>query len=429
MYRLNNPARPYEWGSRTAIAEFFMRPVTGGREAEVWLGAHPGSPSTVSGPERVGTALDVLIREDPCSLLGKDVAARFDGTLPFLAKVLAAESPLSLQVHPTKEQAQRGFTAEESAGIPLNSPQRTYKDTNHKPEMIIALSDFEALCGFRAPAESRELFGQIAEICAESGENIDELAEIVRLLGLPSPEEALKQAFTYIISGAEGIVPTVHRVAEQLAGKRPVPVALSEVVSLYSHYPGDPGVLLSLMLNHVTLKPGESLCLPAGNVHAYLRGLGLEVMASSDNVIRGGLTPKHIDVQELLRTVDFRELSLPVSEPLELAGSRRWVPPFEEFQVEYLEIFHKERMQLQQRGPVILLAVTGRGEVTSASRTLTLSPEDSLFIPAFDGPVVASSNDDNSALPFTFFAISVGSLSSSNNRSVLVATETSEAGL
>lgn len=427
MYRLDNPVRPYEWGSRTSIAELFMRPITGDREAEVWMGAHPGSPSTVSGPDRAGTPLDILISEDPCGFLGADISAQFDGTLPFLAKVLAAESPLSLQVHPTREQAQRGFLAEEAAGIPLNSSRRIYKDPNHKPEMIIALSDFEALCGFRSPSESRTLFNQVAEICAEADETLADLDEIVRLLGLPSPEAALKQAFGHIISGGDCLVGTVYRVATNLAGQRHLPPALSEVVNLHGRYPGDPGVLLSLMLNHVTLKPGESLCLPAGNIHAYLRGLGLEVMASSDNVIRGGLTPKHIDVPELMKTVDFRPLPLPVSEPLELAGSRRWIPPFEEFQVEYLEIFHKEKVQLQQRGPVILLAITGRGEVAAASQTLSLSPEDSLFIPASDGAVVASSVDD-SALPLTVFAVTVG-VPKSNPDSAGVSTKKSEAGL
>lgn len=407
MYRLINPVRPYAWGSKTAIADFFQRPASGKPEAELWLGAHPTSPSLVALDAGDMLPLDSLIGRDPVHALGQEVAETYESSLPFLAKMLAAETPLSLQVHPTREQAKSGYAKEESAGIALDSPQRIYKDTNHKPEMIVALSPFEALCGFRTPKDSQELFGAIAKICKNNGEVIPVVHEVIKILDLPHAEYALREAFGYLIAGTEDIRDAVDQVARQLSSLSDPPTPLSEVVTLQRQYPGDPGVLISLLLNHVTLEAGQALCLPAGNIHAYLRGLGFEVMASSDNVVRGGLTPKHIDIPELLRTVDFRPLPLPLLEPVLEAGTRSWIPPFEEFRVQHVEVFRNEATTLRHHGPAIVLAVTGQGEISTTTTSLTLTPGNSLFVPAGDSPIALSCPDD-SPFPFTAFLVTVG---------------------
>lgn len=404
MYRLENTLRPYAWGSLTAIADLFGREPSGSPEAELWIGAHPGAPSRVRLADGSLEPLDGFIARDPQGTLGAGVVAAFGPRLPFLTKVLAAGAPLSLQVHPSREQARAGFAAENAAGVPLEAPVRNYRDDNHKPEMILALSPFEALCGFRRPRDAAELFRQVADALQAVGRSVPLLEKLIGVLEGPEPEQVqLKTAFTALIDGGEDVRTLVTDAAEALenvlAGV-PAEAAsgreLRTVVELNAAYPGDPGVLVSLMLNRASLQPGEAIYLPAGNVHAYLSGLGVEVMASSDNVLRGGLTPKHVDVPELLRTIEFKALGLPDVLP-ELTGLDQHVyrPPFPEFQLQRIDLAPvAEPVPLVQHGPVVVLATAGSARLDSPRGDLILRRGESAFIPASESPVIVHPVED-----------------------------------
>jgi len=327
---ITNTPRDYAWGSATAIAGLLGTAPSGGPEAEPWLGAHPGSPARVVGEDR--TLLDVVA-----------------GRLPFLLKVLAAAAPLSLQAHPTPAQAEEGFARENAAGVPLDAPNRNYKDAFHKPELIYALSDpFRALSGFRPVAETREVLAPVA--------GDPRIAPLVaRLTG----DEALREVFAWLIRGGEDVDDLVDAVVE--ASATVDGPSWQTVRTLAGHYPGDPGIAISLLLHTVELPPGEVLYLPAGNIHAYLEGLGIELMASSDNVLRGGLTPKHVDVPELLSVLDFRPLPAPYLAPEEPEpGVRVFRPDVPDFVLIVVEPEAASRgVELRLDGPAIAFCADG----------------------------------------------------------------------
>ncbi|MBF4993058.1 mannose-6-phosphate isomerase, class I [Arthrobacter gandavensis] len=425
MYLLSGTLRPYAWGSLTAMAELFGRDPSGEPEAELWFGAHPGAPSPVVGQEP--ETLDELIAGDPEQLLGRETVAVHGPALPFLAKVLAAGSPLSLQVHPTREQAQAGFAAEEAAGVDRAAADRNYKDANHKPEMIFALTDFEALCGFRPPEDAGALFRAVSRLVEATGSPAPELlAQTALDLESGRPEtERLESVFRRLITGGEEVREAVAAAAGAVrsldaAERAELDPAVAELGSLDGYYPGDPGVLISLLLNRVSLSPGEAIYLPAGNVHAYLQGLGVEVMASSDNVLRGGLTPKHVDLQELLKTIDFQALGIPrVEAELTGLGQELYRPPFSEFSLQRLELaqgagegsMSAADVPLLQNGPTLVIALRGSLVLDSPRQDLILNPGDCAFIGADEAPVIAklashSAQHDDGALAF---AVTAGS--------------------
>ncbi len=435
MFALTNVMRDYPWGSSTAIAELLGTQPSGGPEAELWMGAHPDSPSIASTPDGP-VSLDRLISEHPLSTLGDDVHAAFGAKLPFLVKLLAANQALSLQVHPTLERARERFADEEAAGVPRDAAHRNYKDENHKPEMILALTPFEALCGFRPCAEAAELFRAVGAAITATGARVPELlGEVEMTLNSRMAEPmVVRKAFETLIGGGAattelvGMAATALSAAAALAGAEgggasggtgaggELSPSLLTVVELAKQYPGDSGVLVSLLLNRVSLEPGEAIYLPAGNIHAYLNGLGLEVMASSDNVLRGGLTGKHVDVPELLETVDFAPSAVPVV-PTRVTdlGQKVWEPPFAEFALQRVEISaDSEPVPLVQNGPMIVLAVSGSVLLDSPRGDMVLSRGGSVFVPAAENPVmvhpVVSSAKDSSApdpAPAVVFAVTV----------------------
>ncbi|GAA3405155.1 mannose-6-phosphate isomerase, class I [Pseudarthrobacter polychromogenes] len=394
MYEIENVLRDYAWGSTTAIAALLGRPESGRPEAELWIGAHPDSPSTARVPgDGATTALDALISSDPGHYLGADSVARFGPRLPFLAKILAAAQPLSLQVHPSLEQARAGFARENAEGVPAGAPNRNYRDDNHKPEMILALTPFEALCGFRPVAETREILAHVAAACGSSEAGVPALVgELQDDLRASDEGQGLRKAFERLITGGRSVAEDTALVVAALlseAALAPHEAELKTVISLNEKYPGDPGVLISLLLNRVSLAPGEAVYLPAGNVHAYLHGLGVEVMASSDNVLRGGLTPKFVDVPELLRTVDFQPVAVPM-----LAAERTALdqevfrPPFEEFQLQRIELAPGAApVPLAQSGAAVVIVVAGEIYLDSPKGDLQLSRGGSAFLPAAEAPV------------------------------------------
>ncbi|XAS64984.1 mannose-6-phosphate isomerase, class I [Micrococcaceae bacterium Sec5.8] len=412
MYELENVLRPYAWGSTTAIAGLLGRTASGGPEAELWIGAHPDSPSVALRPARAvpahagtpdaGTpdepgrrALDALVAEDPGHHLGSDSVAAFGPRLPFLLKVLAADSPLSLQVHPTLEQAREGYAREEAAGVDRAAVERNYKDPFHKPEMILALTPFEALCGFKPAAQARAAFEVLVADFELAGLELPPLVKLL-LEDLAHPEEgtALRSAFERLIDGGSEVAEATSAIAAVLisgAPTAPFQAELSTVAALNAQYPGDPGVLISLLLNRISLKPGEAVYLPAGNVHAYLHGLGVEVMASSDNVLRGGLTPKFVDIPELLRTVSFEAAGVPKLEPeTTMLGQELFRPPFREFQLQRIVLEPGAGpVPVAQSGAAVIIVVAGSLLLDSPKGELRLERGASAFLPAAEAPVNA----------------------------------------
>ncbi|GAB4099057.1 mannose-6-phosphate isomerase, class I [Sinomonas halotolerans] len=398
MHLLHNTLRDYAWGSRTAIADLLGRTPSGDPEAELWIGAHPGSPSVLAGGSDPddgdpGMTLEELIAVDPEGMLGPESVEAFGPRLPFLLKVLAAAGPLSLQVHPTLEQARAGFAAEEAARVDRGAPHRNYRDDNHKPEMVFALTAFEALSGFRSPGSAAVLFEELtalltAEEYSEAAEVTEQVAELLRT---PDEAEALRTAFARLIAGGEQVRGCVDAAAAAVRASGTDDRDLLTVAQLAAEYPSDPGVLISLMLNRVSLEPGEALYLAAGNVHAYLKGLAIEVMASSDNVLRGGLTPKHVDVSELLRTVVFAAVGVPrlAAEESEL-GQEVYRPPFAEFQLQRIDARPGgEPVPVAQSGPAVVLCVSGSLTLDSPRGDLVMHRGDSAFVPAAEAPAIA----------------------------------------
>jgi mannose-6-phosphate isomerase len=289
LVRISGEVKNFSWGSKHLIQDQLGLGPTNQQVAEVWFGTHAGGQSKLLSS-------------------GQNLSEAVGSKLSFLVKFLAADSPLSIQVHPNALQAKAGFAKENAAGIDLADPKRNYKDDSHKPEILIALSAFKALCGFRPRAEILEIFLAFSESEARFGELAALLATDASLEEIFSElleDSALAGRFARSVAGLD-----IDSISEQ---------ARALVVDLLGKYPGETGALVSLLLNFIQLAPGEAIYLPAGNLHAYLSGLGLEVMAASDNVIRGGLTSKHIDKAELRNITDFSELAEPKVSPKKLA--------------------------------------------------------------------------------------------------------------
>jgi mannose-6-phosphate isomerase, class I len=386
--RIDNTPRDYAWGSTTAIADLLGRTPSGRPEAELWLGAHPGSPSVILDPASVDGArtLAEWIERDPVRALGPDaLSAGATPHLPYLLKVLAADAPLSLQAHPSSQQALAGFERENAAGIPLDAPTRDYKDPFHKPELILALSErFEALCGFRGLAKA---LADVESLTRAAGDKTSQLRELRRRLILQADaEQVLRGAVGWLLGGGEQIEELVSAAtaAARLIDARGEATAGIETVALLADaYPGDPGVVLSLLLNRVTLHRGEALYLPAGNIHAYLSGLGVEVMAASDNVLRGGLTPKYVDVPELLRVLEFTPLPVPYLHAGHPApGVALFRPDVPDFCLTEIEVraagVRGARVALA--GAAIVLCTRGAAELSGAHGAERIARGDVLFV-------------------------------------------------
>lgn len=351
------------------------------------MGAHPAAPSRVL--DDVHEDLLALIESDPERHLGSRVRSQF-GRLPFLLKVLAAEEPLSLQVHPNKEQASRGYLREDTAGIPLTAPERNYRDKSDKPELICALSPFFALSGFRAFDEARSLLEQLAGVTDDS---------LVRQFFDPfwsSPNSAglrglFDHAFAYPRDQLGAVVMHVSRMLERaMVAERTLSEPLKEYapwfLRLAERYPKDPGVLLTLLLNFVELAPGQAMFLPAGNLHAYLLGMGLEVMANSDNVLRGGMTSKHVDVAELREVLWFESFRPQVLSGISRKSADLSVVSYGDHCPEFfLDVWCLGAGPTTIRGPAIGLVLDG----TLLTSTLSLKKGQQCFVSADSAELVS----------------------------------------
>jgi mannose-6-phosphate isomerase len=361
---IDNVPRAYAWGSTTAIAELRGLAPTGSPEAELWLGAHPGSPARILDPSAADGATDLAewIDANPAH------AGLAGPRLPFLLKLLAAAQPLSLQAHPSLEQAIEGFARENADGIPLDAAHRNYKDAFHKPELVVALSrEYSALCGFRAVGETRALLAGIDDGSAP-------LSALAASLGTPGDRDAdvLRDTVGSLLRGRiDGVVDALVEAAASALAAGVAPDAapvLETVADLAASYPGDPGVAVAFLLNRVTLSRGEALWLPAGNIHAYLEGFGVELMASSDNVLRGGLTPKHVDVDELLDVLDFEPLPVPILRPVGGgAGVEIFRPDVPDFELLRVDPSAAADNAIDLPGPSIAIVTSGSASLRAAS--------------------------------------------------------------
>ena len=349
LLRIENTPRGYAWGSTTAIAELLGTQPSGAPEAELWLGDHPGSPARI-------------VTDDPSTASNLSALLRARGEkLPFLLKVLAAAEPLSLQAHPTIAQAREGFARENAAGIALDAPERNYKDELHKPELIFALSDpFIALAGFRPVVEARAALAAAEQPALAAF--VDRLVD----------DAALPELVRWLIEGGPAIariVDALTATARTLEHSPRDGESWATVRRLADHYPGDPGIALSMLMHTVVLRPGEALYLPTGNIHSYQQGLAIEVMAASDNVLRGGLTPKHVDVPELMRVLDARPMAEPRIAPVEVApGVRRFTPDVVDFALTVVDAGAAAAgVTLDTGGPAIVLCLDGEVDLCSAT--------------------------------------------------------------
>lgn len=361
------------------IPELLGEPPTGEPQAELWIGAHPGAPSTID-VDGARLTLTELIEKDPEGTLGAAVLDRFGPRLPYLLKILAIDQPLSIQAHPTTEQAETGFAAEEAAGIPADAPNRLYRDREHKPEMIVALTDVRALLGFRPPDEAAALLDELdVPLLREDADVLRDgdstsLEQVVRRW-LLMPEGEVAPRVTAVVEAAQATTELGHLIAK-----------------LGSLYPGDRGVLLALLLRYERLSPGEAVFIPAGVPHAYLSGVAVEPQASSDNTLRAGLTPKHVDAAELTRVLrfdaegDLRVRPQPVGQDRTL-----FTPPADEFQLDQLSLGDVPAV-LAANGPRIVLVTDGSTEVTAAGTTVRLGRARAAFIPAAEGQATVRGN-------------------------------------
>jgi mannose-6-phosphate isomerase len=386
MELLQPVMRPYAWGSRYGIAELQGRSAPSpGPEAELWMGAHPSAPS---GLERDGrrTTLDAVIAADPARELGPQCVARFGTRLPFLLKVLSAEKALSIQLHPSRAQAEAGYRAENERGLTPGGPARNYVDDWPKPELLCALTPFEVLTGLRTPADAAGLLRALAV------DLLDPLA--AELERAPSPQ-VLRGVLASILewpeAGRRELVGRVVGACERLTSTDgPYAGAATAALRETLNHPGDLGVVALLLMRHTVLEPAEAVFMPPGGLHAYLRGTGIEVLANSDNVVRAGLTGKHVDVPELLKLLD-PAVAVPVLSPALLAEGIRWFDtPAPEFRL-YLAELAEHAVILPGAGPRIVLSIDGtallRGE---SGQIVKLARGESCFVSAADGPLRAS---------------------------------------
>ncbi len=352
---LENPVRPNAWGSATEIPRLLGLEPTGRPQAELWMGAHPAAPSRL----RSGGTLAERIEEDPTGELSPLVIRHFGTRLPFLMKIIAAERPLSLQAHPNLQQARAGYAAEQQRGVPISSPERSYVDPNHKPELIYPLTQFEAALRARPDPEG--------------------LREVVTGL-LTVPANRRRQLVDAVVAACA-------------AGSAEFPAEYATGVQLGEAYPGDPGVVIALLLNRITLQPGQAMFLAAGNMHCYLHGTAVEVMANSDNVLRGGLTGKHVDVPELLRVVDVADGPAPLMVPKEQGpGHTAYRPPMPDFRLDTYALTETPA-EMGLAGPRIVLTVAGTAVVQVGPQTLTLPRGASAWLPAGLAATVAGSGE------------------------------------
>jgi mannose-6-phosphate isomerase len=379
---LKNPIQNYAWGSKTFIPQLTgVSTPENTPQAELWMGAHPKAPSLVWNNGK-WIPLHELIQEDPEGILGKPTANKFSNRLPFLFKVLAAERPLSIQAHPNRVQAQQGFSRENSTGIPLNAPHRNYRDDNHKPELICALTPFSALIGFR---EMEEIVALTDRLGAPRFRD-----KVMDSWGLTN-HESLRRLFTGLLT-MEGddqrrMVAEVVESCEKYASEDK---AFEWTLKLNRAYTGDTGVLSPLFMKVVHLGPGEAIYISSGQLHSYLEGAGIELMANSDNVLRGGLTSKNVDVPELIKILDFAADGRYLLNPERgMNGEKFYRCPAEEFILSVISLNEGAVFTgPKKRSVEMMICMEGKARTIDSDRreNFSLNKGTAIIVPASAGP-------------------------------------------
>lgn len=386
MQQLSGAIRHYPWGSRTLLAD--LRGVNSPSErpeAEIWFGAHAAASAEID-----GQSLTDIIAQDPAGALGERVVSQYGESLPFLIKLLGAGEPLSLQAHPSKEQAREGFARENAAGVPLDASERNYKDDNHKPEIVVALTEFRALSGFRPVDKTRELFAVLdchelnhysvilgSDGDGHQGEGENDNLRALFTTWITIPTATRTKLINSIIASAQPLLDRGDWIAD----------VLGVVIELNDRYPGDVGVLGAMLLNLIDLKPGEAMHTPAGQLHAYLSGLGVEIMANSDNVLRGGLTSKYVDVPELVRVLRFSTTADP---RISRDSSGYFDAPTDEFTLISHDLGAGESITIDEDGPAVVVCTAG--SVTDATAG------HALWIPANDPAVTLEAGSEGAQI-------------------------------
>lgn len=374
FFPLKTVIQEYPWGSYSSLNDLFDIPNPNNMpQAEVWMGAHLNGCSTIT-HNGVEISLKSFIDSDIDSILGAQTSHLF-GELPFLFKILCAEQALSVQVHPNKSQAEDGFQKEHTAGIAITDSTRNYKDPNHKPELVFALTPYQAMNGFREFADILALFHQL---------NIDELSQVINQFEINLTESGLCQLFETLLS-LNGNLKTIC--VEKLiayAEQHSSDALFSLILNLAKQYPGDMGLFSPLLLNTITLAPGEAMFLDACTPHAYIKGSALEIMANSDNVLRAGLTQKHMDVSELiscLRCTPLRSDELLIT-PLAHGNAKHYDVPVRDFCFSVYTTTQNE--PVQTNSAEILLAIDAPLTISHVNgETRTFEKGESVFIPAY----------------------------------------------
>jgi len=384
FHRLYNQIKHYDWGSPNYIPQLLGFPGDGRPWAELWMGGHPGSPSQIELPDGFIDLGDFISR-DADRYLGEETVKRY-GTLPYLFKLLAAETPLSIQAHPNMDQAREGFERENGKGLAQDAPDRNYRDPNHKPEIVCALTPFTGMCGFRSPTEIKRLF---AVFLGDTPPDIlsEGLAPLLQALETPATDSALRNFFT----GLFGLSQATRKALTEFILRQEHTKDTSGGTSAHepegcewelmrdfaSQYPCDPAIIAPLYLNVFRLQPREAVFLKAGVLHAYIRGFAVELMANSDNVLRGGLTPKHVDVPELMRVLEFAPLKPRVITPEPGLSDFTYQVPCEEFS---LRVMHGSggSTPLALNGPSICIVTEGavsiEGEILPKGASIFVAP-------------------------------------------------------
>lgn len=373
IYKMDNPIKDYPWGSYTAINELYnISNIANKPQAEMWMGCHPNGSSQLVDEENNKLNIADFIKQTPESILGE--AFKKFGELPFLFKVLAADKPLSIQVHPSKSRAEEGYAAENAAGIEISSPNRNFKDPNHKPELVFAVTPFNALNGFRPFKDIVESFDALTLVPLQNeisefkqspaGDTLRALFETLLALKGEAKKAAITELLTYAETQTSHIFETIKQLAEV--------------------YPGDMGVFAPLLLNVVSLNPGEAMFLYAETPHAYLQGVALEVMANSDNVLRAGLTPKYIDIDALISNIrfDVTEPEKILMQP-EISENLAVYPiPVQDFSFSILNNTEPMNTEVQIPSASVLFCEHGSFDVSCAKNTVSVMKGESVFVPA-----------------------------------------------
>jgi mannose-6-phosphate isomerase len=412
VYRLKNTLKNYDWGSPRWLPEFLgEKNISRIPWAELWMGVHPSGPSRVTAdPETEEMLLPDLIARNPRYFLGEETEKNF-GSLPFLFKVLAAAKPLSIQAHPNAEQARQGWERENNEAVPLDAPERNYRDPNHKPEILCALSRFKALCGFRPPEKIRTL----VEIFSTKSGLQSALEPLISALGDPDASQALRIFLSRLFALSPEVLVKMGAYGKNQKLEEEYPEYSEEwklLRNLAELYPEDSGILAPLYLNLLDLVPGEAIYLPAGILHAYVYGMGVELMANSDNVLRGGLTSKYIDLKELFQVLRFSPFRPQVLRPC-LPGEKengaetgnrpfcfKYPVPCGEFS---LSLIKGGENVFFEKGPSILLVTEGELLIRDRDEKekLRLKQGESAFVPAGKGKLMFSGG-------YTLYAAGIG---------------------